>query len=1038
MIQVELEHPIDGLRLYEVPDSEGIACLACGTTAHQGFAYIQPLSLLLELIQSNPSLREKFYKGRQVTLGEAAADFHDFQALEKFAWYQNERIIFQGWTREDFKQAYKKYSVHLGLPACKRPHPLTHELVEVFFAPKPGPLIELSLGRKEMHTWSCSTMQKQLYDTQAYDTVNRKALTMTAPAEYGEVLLSQAQFQRLVSAGVPLPASVAQPRPAATLPSPNSSWTAPGAHSDGAARGRLQLGTPGLLGRAPRPMGCAMAPKPAASASSSQPKPMPQKLSVAAAAPAPSSTQVARVAAKAPAVVTPLSEAAAVSRKRLGAQLCSSPVSKAPRTPVPKGSPSSETSAAAVPNHLTFRSPSAPFPAMVLGAKASTASSRDDHESIADSDLKQLGINAKDKFERARLQCPASAALAGRNMRDSLSHVKRLETMSTNSGHVEIGEALKNHYEGIRACQNICISMIFDLPLAQVFKSAQDVQMVDIKVLPEDNFLLIAARRGLEFLAPRAARDDLSKFKQIMDASEQQPNVPYAIETAQFSNDRVSKEGIMQHGPQVWLAAFSDGLFVPLVKRGITGRERLLQYAELAVDLLGAQDEAFQKHEASLTVIQQANALFVLYAAKPMHRGANIDDLERQLAERRSKLTIELQRSGSEAKVLCDGAWALHAQELLVWPQIEQALSDDEKASDRGPFLEKCVKNFPVWKTSVRGRLVSLLREKVDTSFQSMFEQTDWTQVTDTAQVEKSKALVDLARQANAVFKSAAIQDCLSFAVNFTAKVSSMDMRQKLQKGCAALANADGDEIPRFIEELRAAIPGLPGVVIVFTETEQVATATKAAKQLCQKMLNDFPTGTTIGALAVLLIESLKPGDGVDKTTVAAWEDASKRATAINLFFILDHRRTMYRNLGATQEERVDAKNSLNVIKHMISVVDKILNSGFPTLSKEFQRTEEVEAGLKAAQEAIERHGQIFVQKFTKQLLAAQAALKPIARGSADEKWWAEGLSADASRSDILKQGNATLMQLKTETLIMLIKNCQTERMCFVASEINV
>ena len=165
LVQVELQHPIDGPMVYWMP--QDLACNLCLKAKDEGFAQI-PWDDLCSMIKVPESkMRSWFFQARD-NKQTGNVNFGDQETWKSAGQCNDAYIEFEGYSLDSFKAKFDgKDPSQLGLPAITQRHPLTLEMVEIYYVPVPGPLFKLRLSVSDAASWKVNCMPSQIFKIRA-------------------------------------------------------------------------------------------------------------------------------------------------------------------------------------------------------------------------------------------------------------------------------------------------------------------------------------------------------------------------------------------------------------------------------------------------------------------------------------------------------------------------------------------------------------------------------------------------------------------------------------------------------------------------------------------------------------------------------------------------------------------------------------------------------------------------------------------------------------------------------------------------------
>ena len=192
---VEIEHPYNG-KMYLTVYKDG-GCVECIDIAEEGFWYYE-FSELVTLIQTKEAIKVAFFKAKDFKKCLSPATWGSQNALQGFFHLNEMGCQYDGFTKEQFKLKHRCDAEALGLPPIPLPHPVSKEMVDIFWAPAPGPLFSLRCFSQELCGRKTNAMTSQIHEGQAVQTLEHLRSASQAQSQWKDILVSQSRFDELM------------------------------------------------------------------------------------------------------------------------------------------------------------------------------------------------------------------------------------------------------------------------------------------------------------------------------------------------------------------------------------------------------------------------------------------------------------------------------------------------------------------------------------------------------------------------------------------------------------------------------------------------------------------------------------------------------------------------------------------------------------------------------------------------------------------------------------------------------------------------
>jgi len=1023
---MELVHPTEGRQIYGIPQDGG--CCLCIDVQEQGFASI-PFNKLCEMIKDSESDIAKYFASARHNKMTGNLHFGDEKVLKLHARINETYIKFHGYTLEDFKLTYKgRDPTTIGLPCTRLLHPVQLAWVEIYWVPQPGPLFKLKMGASEASQWLISCMPDQVFKEQGQFTMEQLAGSMEAQSSWGDILLSHAKFQELMSQTKSAPSfSTAGGQPTSTGRDPvggSQAWASAvsrGAHQPLAIR----LGGVSLARSAT--VGAALA-KAAESGVHSSPSVLKRVESPLAKFQALQGAQ--QDSGKS------LLTAANLMRQSGGekrsytpsvASAASQPLAKTARlTTTP--TKSSESLASVV---QTLTSSRVPMSSTGLKAPATGGGGTKDSltpQMSADAQLHGIDLAHSCKFQRAARKCHPIFGLLRHNMFEHLKNLKKFHTQAVSSDPDKAPELQFT----IELCQD---STEFTWPklLASAWKQiVERVQRLTGDKSPLDDltteaWMLYTGRYSLEFMPPKAKDFDLAKVWSTMDLEQRSVVKPLVPQAPTVWSLRFSTEDRLKYGTQTFSLVVLDGMFIPLIKKGKAGIPVLLEIAEIVATRIDHYQAELRKELAD--VAQKCNVIFLLHSQESQHRGCSIKDLEAQVAAKKSVFMDELKAQPCH-KACIDAAYSLWMNEAEQWPKVLAMKEEYKKTSDIMPFADTLLKNYSRWSTgAIRHQALRNLQEIATKGLCDLMEGFGPTDGMDEGQEERVSTILQLMHRCAAKWQSPALLDSIRKKTDFSAMVMSKSLKANMLQGCQSIAITEPVDQALALS-IRKQLPPQDGVVIVFDSSDEIGTVSRAMSKLAGQASESYPHShsdfVTVGR--ELIQKSKLSFNEQMEDEKELFSTASRTLNSLYHLRQLSEEQAAYLGAADSAPSRLSADTGLVKTKRLVHSYKQCFTPDAPLRGLPLEDKQEVQALRVQALETIHEHGKHHIEQGRGPLSEAQDRLKPGAGGSTDSKSWKQSLNQDCKLVELLDATGPTLEQLLKDTLIENIKKLHTDR----------
>ena len=151
IVTVEVpQHPLEG----------PVVCLVCAGAIQDGFSYMS-VSDIATVIQESEEFHKKFLAAREYRLGRADRDWGDETAKKSVGLCAICDVVYEGYTAGGIKQSCNVDPTSAGFVGVPFAHPVTGPVVELFYVPRAGPMVEMRIRSRRGAEWAENMMQTQ-------------------------------------------------------------------------------------------------------------------------------------------------------------------------------------------------------------------------------------------------------------------------------------------------------------------------------------------------------------------------------------------------------------------------------------------------------------------------------------------------------------------------------------------------------------------------------------------------------------------------------------------------------------------------------------------------------------------------------------------------------------------------------------------------------------------------------------------------------------------------------------------------------------
>ena len=1030
-----IEHVVFGSVTVPGIDIDIATCAKCVKVASTAFGYMGIDKLVAAMAapadrsegDDGEAKREdmlcKFTEASEVCEGTQDPTWGTEDASKERWFFNDEFVDFQGFEKAQFVAVYGADPATLGLPAMQRRHPVTGATVEVFYAPKPGPLFTMRVATRDIAAWRAQLMPQQLYQDQGLDTISHIAQNFEPQQNFKDVLLSLSEFQRLLHRVSP---------------------QGKGNIGKGVVRPPASSGNVWNAGLRSAP---------------SRPLTMPTISGKSESSASGSAMQQVKIE---PGVVTP--------QKTIPRTTWPSPPAKAPRlhSPAPSASfggrgfsprsPSIATGlgTASRSSHLTLPgigggrggTPlSVPGIMPDSGAASDTASVRSGSTPLDP----ELQIDPKTlsacQFQRAIQKCPTIAALKGCNMASVLQNLKKMATIAQRGGHYDLEVECTSHAAKVTLCVAVTWPAMATTPLSLVRKNIDIIvnTVEGQRQLNAENYMWYAGKFALDILKGRPLNAHVERviedeWWKIMDVKHREvPKFDYNLDQPSFWMKEVTSVHLEFTGTKILTTIVIEGLYMALVQKGPGFKDKLMEMVHMIYRKLNTYNDDMQKKWTKLMTYSKGIAM--LFGGLPFECDSNITNVEAMLAEKKCIFVRQLRLADSWTKPVIDGMWSTNAAEMSSFKlfsatlaKLSDAKHNPDSTIEAEPVIQTVLQTYPAWKCAMRPSAISILNQISTALLLHKMDSADFSK-TDNEEVNtKNKALLDSARRALTLWPSMDLEAALRKCAEFAANVASLDMRTNLVSSAILLKTSLADSDKDNDEALQGFSKTLPeeGVVLVFialAEATAIVNALDAVVTVAFDMFPQVNLSITVAAAIVSKVNNLADDGegetqlGLGEELLAKWATCVEETSVLKMLRRMQKQSELYFALGGTVQERVTKDENLATIKGLIRS-KMTLNLPLPEEFVSKFKAKIIVAGfVKSMCEVITSHGALFLAKHLPSLQDHFKKLQPMAQGSADNKSWKDNLADDATKAELLVTAKSTIMRITPQNFIVLIKN---------------
>jgi len=1023
----------------EVVDLEapvGDICLGCDETVASGFSGLG-VEGCQKLLVDSETFHTRFFTARNFVTGAVQRTWGEEKASRTsfvMGMFDN---IYEGYDLKGFKDMKHVDPADMGLLPVPCTHNVTGESVDVYFAPKDGPLFELRVRSGRGFEWGANQMPVQIYSEQGSDLQEYCRTSHVMPDKHESSLLSPMQFrQRLESAKARKPGGARRCPSLSQMPPPASQAAPPVSWGPCARPAVSTAGAPAT---------------PLLESSSSVARPFIPKFQGNSATvapplrPMPSAESLKRIANfRRPVIPEAPTLAAGLG---LAWSKTSTPekramVNCAGGTGADAGPPAAKSlrGPSSVAGYNFTSSAVASVPAGQRGGFATRPMSLGRSPSSAGADLdgrsdatgfsrRSSHFQSPCKYQRAIDSAPLSKCFQGANMATHFTNVKKMCTTAKNAGEAEAQAKLQDHLDQMDAACALVWSRMLTAKWEINKSNCNILTKAPGSSLPKDVIALLAARCALEHMPPHSTPARLDAFWQHIDlnvASDQR--IAFSIEDARLSATVFTESDLQFICPVAMELAIFDGVAIPLMRKGEAGVTELVAFMQKVIDTLTKYPDPLRTSPVVSRVLTKARAISFLKGRHPFENQSTISDVE---------YVSELQEDslGKEFKVndywkgTMAGAWSFSNTEKTHWPAAQMMLTKLQACGPDGPFdaLQECVENYSRWSHGhqLRSTVLDELRALCVAKMLEAMSKADFSNPDESCErVEKVKSLVTVVKRGNTLWSDPELTRCLDKATDFSRVMTEKDICLQIIDVCDAIGKESTMEtLFEKINELHRNLPHNAQKVKIRILSEESAQKVLQGleKTLCAACQR-YPLGATQNEVVQLALKCLFFDESLSESCKEKRNNVMNSSNMVGSLLALKESLTQYSALGEHSAARESNDTKSAKMRVLIKCHDEpVLNDAIPEnivnwLGKEFPG---LDALKDEAKHAITDHGMLKINRAKATLDSHAAKLHPVYRGGgADGISWKQHLKPDCTYEDFAAASKPLVDQTNPNQLL--------------------
>ena len=707
--------------LTALDDSLG-ACLWCLKVCAAAFPYKQAHDVQ-QSITTEEGIGDKIQRASQHIASELEVTWNQNQSVHEFHTnLSDESVEFEAWDRKGFIDRFGTDPDKLGLVPLERPHPLTKQMVSVYYTPKPGPLFTLRVGLRESAQWAQECMAKQVYDEQGRDTAKFIADNFDVQKNLSSIMWDNNKFSSLLAQAASLQ------RPMGAM---GSTW--PGAVVAHAASPK-SFGATSLLGTPPK-MQVELNPttpnakrplSPSSSASSIVNVLRPTVPT--AGMPAPSRVVVSTLAHQANALTSRSAIEQPAGSVR-GASPRTQPPPKAARTSVARTSSS----------HLTINCNTTSVPLSMPGVVSKLPVGSDEEDNMSVNSVSMANLS-KDKYERAVQRAPLTSAFNGVNMTNAISNLKKMISVAKNEVKVEDKQNCQLHLDKLTACQGMFWPSMMQSSWEATKKNALEVKENTVPI-PPMTWMYYAGRRAIEMVEPRARKTDVEAFGKSLNLRLEYRPEKQSFEHPCICSDNVPESVYTECSSAVVRTVIVEGMYIHTLGRGAQYQYALVGQLRMVTQWVEKLPETRQKELEDL--VRKTKCLSCVFGELPFENNSTVSDVSKVMDNKSDIITITLTDKDFWGKGIVEGIWSRTASEAAAWLIMKPCLENVQNKTDDSEHsnIAKALEKFGIWKIAVRPSTVKVLEKAISAYIVHVMDGQDFSTTSDSSHASKERSI---------------------------------------------------------------------------------------------------------------------------------------------------------------------------------------------------------------------------------------------------------------------------------------------------------
>ena len=287
-------------------------------------------------------------------------------------------------------------------------------------------------------------------------------------------------------------------------------------------------------------------------------------------------------------------------------------------------------------------------------------------------------------------------------------------------------------------------------------------------------------------------------------------------------------------------------------------------------------------------------------------------------------------------------------------------------------------------------------------------------------------------RGCQSFFTNAKLDEALKDTVDFSARATSLDIRQSVVDGSKVFTAQTEPVTSADVDCFAKSLPTQDGVIVMVINVGDAEAVLGAFDILVAHVLASWPDEPAVANVCKALgtrvaLHEFKAMPAVNQR----WEaNIVLYTSAVNLYS-LKQVHDQYIALGQDVASRVGADSTLVKVRTLMRAKVTV---GMPLSNEDmdkFSNKSAVEELQTKVDDAIQAHGNIYLAQHEPTLTKCLNALKPMAYGGSDEESWKKDMQDNVPRIEMVETARHNVLRVKPEIMCAIIKTAAVDRLLF-------